>query len=91
MFTEDGTITEDALSGNLVRNIIPGPRLQADADLWAQLAAQDPDPDNWAKGTTVDFPDAPYPFGVHFVWHLPTNSVRFDLDFKIRFNQVFEP
>jgi hypothetical protein len=57
-----------------------------DADLRDQLKAQDPDPSHWAKATTDVFDDT-HPFQVHFYRHLPTDTIRFDLDFKIRTRQ----
>lgn len=63
--------------------------LMKDAELWKILSAQDPD--HWAKGTTLLFSNAPHPFEVHFYWHLPDNTIRFDVDFKIRFQGVFDP
>jgi hypothetical protein len=91
IFNEDGTITATALSNSVVKPIVDGSKLVNDADLWAVLSAIDPDPSNWVKGTTTSSFSDPYPFQVHFYWHLSTNTAWFDIDFKIRFNNIFEP
>jgi hypothetical protein len=89
IFTEEGEITTSALENEEVRIIVPGARLR-DADAIAQLAAQDSDITHWAKGSTTMF-EGDHWFEIHFYWHLPTNTVRFDLDFKLRFDEVFTP
>lgn len=68
-----------------------GVALMDDEELWTILSSQDPDPTHWAKGTTLMFPNAPNEFQIHFYWHKPSNTIRFDVDFKLRFRYVFEP
>jgi hypothetical protein len=61
-----------------------------DPQIIAYLQGIDPDLSHWEHATTGTFSDT-YPFQVHFWWNTVTNTLRFDFDFKIRFNSVYMP
>ncbi|MCP9485178.1 MAG: hypothetical protein MSC30_04920 [Gaiellaceae bacterium MAG52_C11] len=90
IFDDVGKITQWALDNAQLRPIVAGVKLLADAELWAKLSAQDSDPSHWEKGTTTTF-NFTHPFQIHFYRHLPSNTIRYDVDFKIRFSNVFWP
>jgi hypothetical protein len=91
-------ITDDAMgylkdgvdNTNLIRDIRRGDLL-GDEDVRQFLGSIDPDLSHWQKATTLSFSGAPHSFQVHLYYNTVTRQVRFDLDFKLKFNSVFTP
>ncbi len=87
LFASDGSIT--GIRDLDFFDIVEGEEI-GDGDVINQLSAQDPDMSHWAKTKTIVF-GGPHPFEIHFYRHIPSNTVRFDVDFKIRFMEIFSP
>jgi hypothetical protein len=90
-------ITDDN-SGGLKSGVTPGGLINhirevtflGDQLVKSFLGASDPDLSHWQKAKTTTFA-GPYPFQLHFYYNTVTREVRFDLDFKLKFNNFFSP
>jgi hypothetical protein len=84
-----GTLKDGVMPGGLISHIsevsLLGDQLVKD-----YLQAVDPDLSHWQKAKTTTFA-GPYPFQLHFYYNTVTRQVRFDLDFKLKFNNFFSP
>jgi hypothetical protein len=61
-----------------------------DPEAVARLTADGSTMAQYEKAATDSFA-APHPFHLHLYWNPTTNKIRFDTDFKLRFNTLFEP
>jgi hypothetical protein len=63
-----------------------------DDDLVALLSQTDANQTHWEKAKSeVYVPSSGHAFEIHFVRHIPTDTVNFDVDWKVRFLETFDP
>lgn len=55
------------------------------------LGAFDPNMANWEKASSPQYDSNGHEFEIHFYRHIPTDTVRFDIDWKLRFTTTFSP
>lgn len=61
-----------------------------DRKLIQKLTATDPIMSHWMKGRTDVYSDT-HAYEIHFYYNVVTRLARFDIDFKLRFQDTFSP